>query len=80
MTHQAIIDRTIQVINQLPQEIASEISDFADYIIKKYEEELLNDHIKQMVSESEAFSFLHTEEELYSSVEMLEYNEGEAEQ
>ena len=66
MTHQAIIDRTIQVINQLPQERASEISDFADYIIKKYEEELLNDHIKQMVSESEAFGFLHTEEELYS--------------
>ena len=76
MTHQAIIDRTIQVINQLPQERASEISDFADYIIKKYEEELLNDHIKQMVSESEAFGFLHTEEELYSLADLKErYND-----
>ena len=34
MTRRAIIERTIQVINQLPQDKVSEISDFADFIIK----------------------------------------------
>ena len=75
MTRQAIIERTVEVINQLPQEKASEISDFADFIIKKYEEQLLTENIQQLVSESESFSFLNDEVELYSLTDLKEkYN------
>ena len=65
MTRQAIIERTVQVINQLPQEKASEISDFADFLIKKYEEQLIIDNIQKLVTESKSFSFLNEEEDLY---------------
>jgi len=33
MTRQAIIERTIQASNQLPEDKAEEISDFADFVI-----------------------------------------------
>lgn len=38
MTRQIIIERTLKAINQLPEEKAKEISDFADFMIKKYED------------------------------------------
>lgn len=76
MTRQAIIERTVQVMNQLPPDKASEISDFADFIIKKYEEQLLTDAIGEMVVESNAFNFLNEEEDLYSLKDLKErYND-----
>ena len=66
MTHQEIIERTVQAINQLPNEKAEEISDFADFITKKYEEQLITEGIQQLVIESNSYSFLIDEEDLYS--------------
>ena len=37
MTKELIIEKTLKAINQLPNEKAVEISDFADFIIKKFE-------------------------------------------
>jgi hypothetical protein len=76
MTRKAIIERTVQVINQLPQEKASEISDFADFLIKKYEDQLITENIQNLVTESKSFSFLYDEDELYSLSDLKEkYNE-----
>ena len=76
MTRKAIIERTVKVINQLPTEKASEISDFADFLIKKYEEQLINENIQKLVTESKTFSFLNDEEEIYSVSDLKEkYNE-----
>ena len=72
MTSQAIIDRTVQIINQLPPEKASEISDFTDFLIKKYEEQLIIENIQKLVTESKSFSFLNGEEDLYSLSDFLQ--------
>lgn len=66
MTMKAIIERTVQVLNQLPHEKVIEISDFAEFISKKHEEELLTNSLQKMVSESKTFAFLEEEEDLYS--------------
>ena len=66
MSKKAIIERTIKAINQLPDEKAEEVSDFIDFILKKYEEEILLKGIQQLVEESDAFQFLAEEEDLYS--------------
>ena len=66
MTRQAIIEKTLKAINQLPESKAEEISDFAEFIIKKYEDQKLTTAIQQMASESKTFEFLETEEELYT--------------
>jgi hypothetical protein len=66
MTKQIIIERTLKAINQLPEDKAEEISDFADFVFKKYEEQELSKGIQKLASESKAFDFLETEEELYT--------------
>lgn len=76
MKRQAIINRTVEVINLLPPDKASEISDFADFVIKKYEEQLITENIQNLVSESEVFNYLHEEEELYNVKDLKErYND-----
>ncbi len=76
MTRQAIIDKTVQIINRLPQEKASEISDFADFVSTKYEEQQMTENIQKMVSDSQSFSFLKNEEDIYSLDELKEkYND-----
>ncbi|RBN50676.1 hypothetical protein [Flavobacterium psychrolimnae] len=72
MIREAIIERTIQIINQLPEDKALEIADFADFIIKKYEEQLLTDNIQKVVVESEAFNFLNEEDSIYSVSDLKE--------
>jgi len=60
----------------LPQDKAEEILDFADFIIKRYEEQRLTDDIQQLTSTSQAFAFLNKEEEdIYSVADLKEvYN------
>jgi len=75
MTKQILIDRTIKVINELPQDKAAEISDFAEFVFKRYEENELIIGIQNIVSKSEAFEFLNNEEETYSMADLKEvYN------
>lgn len=75
MTKQILIDRTIKVINELPQDKAAEISDFAEFVFKRYEENELINGIRNIVSKSEAFEFLNNEEETYSMADLKEvYN------
>lgn len=75
MTRQAIIERTIKAINQLPEDKAEEISAFADFVIKKFEEGRITESIQQLASKSQVFDFLNDEEELYSSNDLkIKYN------
>lgn len=75
MTRQILIERTINALKQLPQEKAEEISDFADFLFKRYEEKMLSKGIQKMVSTSESFEFLMNEEEIYTVADLKEvYN------
>lgn len=75
MTREAIIERTVKAINQLPEEKAKEISDFADSIASQYEEKLLAKGIAELISNSKAFEFLHEEDDLYTESDIKEpYN------
>ena len=75
MTRQAIIERTIKAINRLPEEKAEEISQFADFVSKRYEEYQLTQGIQKLTANSQAFDFLNDEEDLYSLADVKEpYN------
>ena len=76
MTKRAIIERTINILNQLPDEKAQEISDFADFIIKRYEEARLTKGIQKLVEHSTTFDFLNEDEDIYSEADLKEvYND-----
>lgn len=76
MTKQIIIERTTHVINQLPLNKAEEIADFVDFILKRYEEQLLTQGIQQLASEGQTFDFLNEEEDLYSVSDLKEVYNG----
>ena len=70
MTKEAIIERTVKIINQLPDSKAEEISEFADFVIKQYEEQKLTEEIQNFISQSQSFDFLNSEEEIYSEKDL----------
>ena len=72
MTKEAIIEKTLKTLNVLPVEKAEEIGDFADFVLKKYEERVLQNGIYKMVEDSEAFNFLNEEEVLYTKKDIKE--------
>jgi hypothetical protein len=75
MTRQAIIEKTIKAINQLPEDKAEEISDFADFVIMKFEEARITESIQQLAAKSQVFDFLNEEEDHYSSKDLkIKYN------
>lgn len=76
LSKQAIIDRTIKAINLLPADKAEEISDFADFVSKRYEEQQLAQGIQLLAAESQAFDFLNDEEELYTEADLKEVYNG----
>ena len=76
MTKQSIIERTVEVINKLPENKAEEISDFADFVIKRYEDQRLSEELQHILSESKTFEFLHLEEDLYTEADIKEKYNG----
>lgn len=76
MTRQAIIERTLNVLNRLPEEKAQEISDFAEFVASRYEEYVLTKGIQQLSGNSKAFDFLDGEEELYTEADLKETYNG----
>ncbi|MBA3647973.1 MAG: hypothetical protein H0W62_05390 [Chitinophagales bacterium] len=76
MTKQAIIERTVKAISQLPKEKAEEILDFADFVSKRYDEHQLTQGIQKMAGNSQAFDFLNNEEDLYSIEDLKEVYSG----
>ena len=76
MTRQAIIERTIKAINQLPEDKAEEISDFADFVSKRYEEYQLTQGIQKLTADTKTFEFLNADEDIYSVSDLKEvYND-----
>jgi len=72
MKRELIIEKTMQALQQLPEDKAIEVADFADFILKKYEEQLMQKGIEKLVSDSDAFNFLNEEESLYSVADIKE--------
>jgi hypothetical protein len=76
MTKEKLIEKTIEVINQLPSEKAEEIYDFADFLLKRFEEQSITSNIQQIVTDSKAFFFLEEDEVLYTAKDIKEKYNG----
>lgn len=77
MTRQHIIEKTLKAINRLPEDKAAEISDFADFVLQRYEEQVLIGGIQRLAAESRAFDFLEKEEDIYSVEDLKEIYDGQ---
>ena len=57
---------TLKTLSKLPDMKVKEVSDFAFFLLKKCDEEILQSGIENLVSKSQTFSFLKDEEDLYT--------------
>jgi len=72
MIREALINRTVKTLSKLSNEKVKEVSDFTEYIFKKYDEEMMQKGIEKLVSNSNTFQFLMDEEDLYSEADLKE--------
>jgi hypothetical protein len=72
MGKETLIKRTLKTLSRLPHDKVKEVSDFADFILKKQEEESLQKGMEILISESNAFYFLKDEEDLYTVEDLKE--------
>ena len=72
MSRAEIIEKTINALNKLPESKGEEVADFADFMLKKTEEENLQSGIHYSIEHSDTFSFLNEEEELYTLDDLKE--------
>ncbi len=72
MTRETQIIRTAKTLSKLPNDKVKEVSDFTEYLFKKYDEEMMQKGIEKLVSNSNAFQFLKDEEDLYSESDLKE--------
>lgn len=72
MTKETLIKKTIKTISKLPKDQIKEVSDFADRILKEYEERILQKGMEKLVSNSRVFDYLQEEEPIYSVKDLKE--------
>jgi len=76
MNRQVLIDNTLNKIRQLPDAKIKEINDFADFLLSRIDDKIIQEGILKLTSESKAFEFLKDEDDLYTLNDLKEkYNE-----
>lgn len=72
MTRAALIEKTIENLNRLPDQKLKTVSDFTEFLINNIENQLLTEGIQKLTSESKAYQFLMEEEDIYTVEDLKE--------
>jgi threonine synthase len=72
MTRETLIKKTIDNLSKLPDQKLKEVSDFAEFLINRIENQLMTEGIQELVSTSKLYQFLEDEEELYTVEDLKE--------
>ena len=72
MSREQLIQKALIAIQKLPQEKIMEVSDFADFILKKHEDELLAKGISKIVAQGKPYTFLENDDNIYTVNDLKE--------
>ncbi|QOI97475.1 MAG: hypothetical protein HRU69_08220 [Flammeovirgaceae bacterium] len=72
MTREILIKKTIDNLRKLPDQKLKEVSDFAEFLLSRIENQIVIEGIQKLVSDSKVFKFLKDEEDLYSVNDLKE--------
>ncbi len=72
MTRKQLINKTVSKIEQLPESKIEELNDFADFLLYKIEEKILQEGVQNLTSNSKTFDFLEEEEDIYTVNDLKE--------
>ena len=72
MNRELLIKNALKKINKLPNAKLEEVNDFADFLLSRLDDQLINENIKELTSNSSSFDFLKEEEDLYDESDLKE--------
>jgi diadenosine tetraphosphate (Ap4A) HIT family hydrolase len=72
MSRDLLIKKTVQYLHQLPEKELQELTDFAEFLVKKNDDAIINEGIQKIASASSVFSFLKDEPDLYTVEDLKE--------
>ena len=72
MNRQVLIDSIINKIRKLPDRKIKELNDFADLLLSKIDDKIIQDGIQKLTSDSKSFDYLNAEEDLYTVNDLKE--------
>jgi len=72
MSKQELISLTLEIVTKLPPDKIQEVKDFADFMLKKVEDEILQKGLNELVLKSKSYEFLSEEEDLYTVEDLKE--------
>lgn len=72
MDRNLLIDSIVNKIRQLPEAKIMEVNDFADFLLSKIDDGILQEGIQKITSESKIFEYLLEEEDLYTVNDLKE--------
>ena len=72
MNKQKLIHKTVETLKKLPEDNVYEVVNFAEFTLKRYEEQILQKGVETIMSGSDSFAFLHDEEDLYDESDLKE--------
>ncbi len=72
MNRQVLINNVIKKINRLPDIKIKEVDDFADFILSKIDDKIIQEGIQKLTSDSKSFDFLNNEEDIYTVKDIKE--------
>ena len=72
MKRQVLIDKTMNKISRLTDIKIKEVNDFADFLLSKIDDKIIQEGIQKIVSDSKSFNYLKDEEDLYTVEDLKE--------
>jgi hypothetical protein len=72
MTRKQLINETVSKIEQLPDSMIEELNDFADFLLHKIEDKILQEGLNNLTASSKSFEFLEEEEDIYTVNDLKE--------
>lgn len=66
MSKKELIEKTVATLQQLPDDKIAAVSDFADFILQRNEDQQITEAIARLSAETKSYDFLNEEEDLYT--------------
>jgi hypothetical protein len=76
MSKKELIEKTMEALEKLPEDKVAAVSDFADYMLQKNDDNNLIQGIANLAAKSKSYRFLEEEEDLYTLNDIKETYNG----
>lgn len=72
MSKEELVNLTAKNLNRLPEDKLQEVADFINFLLWKADDQILQEGIHKLASESGSFDFLNEEPDLYTLDDLKE--------